>query len=53
VIKTVDELIDFLNEHKGKNLVIKDVLKQSHSFLFEVIEEEGVCVLVKSIRDYY
>jgi hypothetical protein len=52
MIETVDELIEILNKHQGKNLLIKDILKQSHSFLLEVIEEDGACVLVKSVRDY-
>jgi len=52
MIETVDELIKKLNEHKGKNLLIKDILTQNHSFLFEVNEEDGVCVLLKSVRNY-
>lgn len=52
MIESVDELINVLNQHKGKKLLIKDILKQSHSFLFEVNEEDGVCVLIKSVRDY-
>ena len=52
MIETVDELLDLLNKHKGKNLVIKDILKENYSYLFEVAEEDGVCVLVKSVRNY-
>lgn len=52
MIETVDELINLLSEHKGKSLAIKDILKEKYSYLFEVTEEDGVCVLIKSVRDY-
>lgn len=52
MIETVDELLAILEKHKGKKLVIGDITKQSHSYLFEVEEKDGVCVLFKSVRDY-
>lgn len=52
MIETVDELMAILENHKGKKLVIGDVLQESHSYLFEVEEKDGVCVLLKSVRDY-
>lgn len=52
MIETVDDLIKILNEHKGKNIAIKDILKNSYSHVFEVEEKDGFCVLVKSVRDY-
>lgn len=52
MIETVDDLIKALNEHKGKNVMIKDILKQSHSHILEITEEDGVCILSKSVRDY-
>ena len=53
MIETVEELIVLLSKHQGKKLLIKDILKETHSFLLEVDDENGVCILVKSVRDYY
>lgn len=53
MIETVDELIELLSKHRGKKLLITDILKEKYSFLFEVEEEKGICLLIKSVRDYY
>lgn len=53
MVETVDELLELLQVHKGKKLLITDKIEQSKSFLFDIEEKDGVCLLVKSIRDYY
>lgn len=52
MIDTVDDLIHALSKFKGKNVMVKDLLKHSTSHILEVTEEDGMCVIEKSVRDY-
>lgn len=52
MIENVDDLIKILDKYRGKNILIKDIFNSSNSLILEVIEENGVCLLLKSVRDY-
>lgn len=52
MIETVDDLILALSKHKGKNVMIKDLLKLTTSHILDITEENGCCVIEKSVRDY-
>lgn len=52
MIETVDQLIALLQVHRGKPLMIEDIDKSTLSHIIGVADENGTCVLMKSIRDY-